>query len=106
MTSKEKLNDIKERILEDEGNKDDKTAVIIVNWATGSQIDLGLFLRDVLEGAIVKMTQPDSGSLTPLIDKIVSNLAQLGPYHQAAANTRYTGAAIARVVSNINQVRQ
>ena len=41
---------------------------------------------------------------SPLVDKVVSNLFQLGPYHQAAANTRYTGAVIARLADNINKV--
>ena len=104
MTSKKKLYDIKERILEDDRSKDNRTAVIIVNWSTGSQIDMGLLLRDILEGALMKITDADTSSLTPVLEHIVSNLADLGPYHQAAANTRYTGAAIARLASNIKQV--
>ena len=44
----------KEKILEDDLSKDNKTAVIIVDWITGSKIDLALFLRDVLEGTLVK----------------------------------------------------
>ena len=59
-----------------------KTAVVIVDWTRGSQVDLALFLRDLLEGALVSLTDPDTASLGPLVDKVLSNLFELGPYHQ------------------------
>ena len=92
----------KERILED--NTANNTAVIIVDWTKGSQMDLALFLRDLLEGALLSLTDPESSSLAPVVERVLSNLFHLGPYHQAAANTRYTGAVIARLADNINKV--
>ena len=94
--------DTKESILKD--NSANNTAVVIVDWTKGSQTDLGLFLRDILEGALVSLLDSESFSLSPVVDKVLANLFNLGPYHQAAANTRYTGAAIARIAANINKV--
>ena len=92
----------KEAILEDDTANN--TAVLIVDWTRGSEIDLALLLRDLLEGAVVSLTDPGSSSLAPVVEKVLSNLFKLGPYHQAAANTRYTGAVIARLADNINEV--
>ena len=86
-------------------NSANNTAVVIVDWTKGSQTDLALFLRDILEGALVSLTDTQTSSLSPLVDRVLSNLFQLGPYHQAAANTRYTGAVIARLAANINKVK-
>ena len=81
-----KFYETKERILEDDQASND-TAVVVVDWTRGSQIDLGLFLRDLLEGSLLSLTDTDSSSLSPLVDKVLSNLFQLGPYHQAESST-------------------
>ena len=62
------------------------TGVIIVDWYEGSNVDLGF-----LEGS--------TGAT------ILSDFINLAPYHQAAANTRYVGAALALVTQNIRNIK-
>ena len=72
--------DIKDRIIEDDENSDNNTVVIIVNWTKGSEIHFGLFLKDVLEGIIGKITNT-MRNFAPIISQIVKDLTSLGDYN-------------------------
>jgi len=65
--------------------QDRSTGVIIVDWIEGSKIDVSHL--------------QDRGVVSILLDFV-----NLGPYQQAAANTRYIGAAMAMVTANIRKV--
>ena len=77
----EEYNAMKNAIIETQD-----TGVIIVDWYEGSNVDLGF-----LEGS--------TGAT------ILSDFINLAPYHQAAANTRYVGAALALVTQNIRNIK-
>ena len=81
-------------------------AVVIVDWTKGSKIDLKGLAYDSLKGAASGLISSANvaGSVKGILTGAVKNLAELGPYHQAAANTRYTGAAIARVLQQIHKI--
>jgi len=66
--------------------KAEGTGAIIVDWHQGSSVDL-----TSLKGSTAST--------------IFSELINLGPYHQAAANTRYVGAALAIVTENIRKIK-
>ena len=64
--------------------KEKNTAVILVDWFHGANADLSFLENSSYD--------------------VLSDLFNLMPYHQAAANTRYIGAMIANVIKNIRSV--
>ena len=86
--------DIKDRIIEDDA-KNNNTVVIIVNWTKvinrqsfqiikylsfqGSEVHFGLFLKDVLEGIIGKLTDTMS-NFAPIISQVIKDITMLGKY--------------------------
>ena len=86
--------DIKDRILEDDASTNN-TVVIIVNWTKvsnrhslsiikylsfqGSEVHFGLFLKDVLEGIIGKLTETMT-NFAPIISQVIKDITTLGKY--------------------------
>eukprot|EP00092_Neocalanus_flemingeri_P004024 GFUD01004331.1.p1 GENE.GFUD01004331.1~~GFUD01004331.1.p1 ORF type:complete len:731 (+),score=135.58 GFUD01004331.1:71-2263(+) len=74
--------DMKNKIV-----KEENTGAVMVDWRYGADADIEfLFKNNLME--------------------ILEDLLNLKPYQQAAANTRYVGAAIARIMEQIYQKNQ
>ena len=69
--------DIKDRILEHDGETENNKAVIIVNWTKGSEVHFGLLLRDAMEGVIKRLTETAT-NFAPIISSIVADATSLG----------------------------
>ena len=69
--------DIKDRILEHDGETENDNAVIIVNWTKGSEVHFGLLLRDAMEGVIRRLTETAT-NFAPIISSIVADATSLG----------------------------
>ena len=65
---------------------DNNTAVIIVDWTKGSEVHFGLFLKDVLEGVIGKLTNTMTG-FAPIISQVVKSITSLGNIKYLPSNT-------------------
>ena len=77
--------DLKEwKAMKNDIIKEKNTAVILVDWFNGANADLSFLENSSYD--------------------VLSDLFNLMPYHQAAANTRYIGAMIANVIKNIRSV--
>jgi hypothetical protein len=89
--SLEEYTDMKTNIL----NHED-IAVVIVDWIEGSSMSLWKTSQTLLQ-------RPSNTIMDLPIQaaQLIHDLANLEPYHQAAANTRSIGAALARVAEDI-----
>ena len=82
--------------------------VVIVDWTTGSNVDINGTVESLI-GIGQAVVDPLTSSNTVVTgyrtvsaaSRLISGVANLEPYHQAAANTRSMGAALAYVSEHI-----